>query len=218
MNQKSRRKLTIVTEDEPVLSIREEQKRVTYERLLNAAKELFETAGADEVTIDQIAKRAGTNRTTFYLHFEDKAHIAFKIRTRYMQLDMNHISRYLVNKKDISRDDISRWIKTRANTFRKLRTVIELGSESLNRKPELMQEFLIQTNEILATGFRDFLARFNAEEREYLQAELFLGAVLLNRYLYITVVQGLEFPLTKVPEVLVGFWYNLLSRKPTKKR
>ena len=216
MNQKRRRKLTTLTEDEPVLSIREEQKRVTYERLLNAAKELFETADADEVTIDQIAKRAGTNRTTFYLHFEDKAHIAFKIRTRYQQLDINHISKYLVNKKDISRDDISRWIKTRASTFRKLRTVIELGSESLNRKPELMEEFLIQTDEILATGFRDFLARFSAEEREYLQAELFLGAVLLNRYLYITVVQGLQFPPAKVPEVLVDFWYNLLSRKPAK--
>lgn len=217
MNKKRRSTEKNTVEGEPVLSIREEQKRVTYERLLNAAKELFETAGADEITIDQIAKRAGTNRTTFYLHFEDKAHIAFKIRTRYQQLDIDHISRYLVNKKEISRDDISRWIKTRANTFRKLKTVIELGSESLNRKPELMQEFLIQTNEILATGFRDFLVRFDAEEREYIQAELFLGAILLNRYLYITVVQGLEFPPPKVPEVLVGFWYNLLSRKPAKK-
>ena len=217
MSKKHRSKIKAVVEDEPVLTIREEQKRVTYERLLNAAKELFETAVADEVTIDQIAKRAGTNRTTFYLHFEDKAHIAFKIRTRYMQLDIDHISRYLVNKKDISRDDISRWIRTRANTFRKLKTVIELGSESLNRKPELMQEFLIQTNEILVTGFRDFLDRFDTEAKEYLQAEIFLGAVLLNRYLYITVVQGLQFPPAKVPEVLVDFWYNLLSRKPAKK-
>jgi AcrR family transcriptional regulator len=185
--------------------------------LLNAAKELFETAGADEVTIDQIAKRAGTNRTTFYLHFDDKANIAFKIRTRYMQLDIDHISRFLVNKKGVTRDDISRWIKIRAKTFRKLKTVIELGSESLNRKPELMQEFLIQTNEILATAFKDFLARFDDKEREFIQAELFLGAVLLNRYLYITVVQGLKFPPVKVPEVLVEFWYNLLSRKPGNK-
>lgn len=218
MNEKRSKESTTRGEAEPRLSIREEQKRVTYERLINAAKELFETAGADEVTIDQIAKRAGTNRTTFYLHFEDKAHIAFKIRARYTQLDINHIARYLVNKKGVTREDISRWIKTRAGTFRKLKTVIELGSESLNRKPELMQEFLVQTNEILATGFKDFLDQFDAAEREFLQAELFLGAVLLNRYLYITVVQGLEFPPPKVPEVLVGFWYNLLSRKPGKKR
>ena len=80
-----------------------------------------------------------------------------------------------------------------------------------------MQEFLIQTNEILAAGFKEFLDQFDTVEREYLQAELFLGAVLLNRYLYITVVQGLEFPPPKVPEVLVSYWYNLLSRKPGKK-
>ena len=217
MNQKRRKEIKDVRDDEPMLSIREEQKRVTYERLLNAAKELFETAGADEVTIDQIAKRAGTNRTTFYLHFEDKSHIAFKIRTRYQELDINHISRFLLNKKGVTRNDISRWIKTRANTFHKLRTVIEIGSESLNRKPELMQEFLIQTNEILATGFKKFLDQFDAEERELIQAELFLGAVLLNRYLYITVVQGLEFPPSKVPEALVSYWYDLLSRKPGKR-
>jgi len=198
------------------MSIREEQKRVTYERLLNAAKELFETADADEVTIDQIAKRAGTNRTTFYLHFEDKAHIAFKIRTRYMQLDINHMSRFLVNKKGVTRDDIGRWIKTRASTFRRLKNVIELGSESLHRKPELMQEFLLQTNEILTTAFKDLLEQFDSAEREYLQAELFLGSVLLNRYLYITVVQGLEFPPAKIPEVLVDFWFKLLTRKPGK--
>jgi AcrR family transcriptional regulator len=217
MNEKRSKEIKITADKAPRLSIREEQKQVTYERLLNAAKELFETAGADEVTIDQIAKRAGTNRTTFYLHFEDKAHIAFKIRVRYMQLDINHISRFLVNKKGVTRDDIRRWIKTRASTFRRLKTVIELGSESLNRKPELMQEFLVQTNEILATGFKDFLDQFDAAEREFLQAELFLDAVLLNRYLYITVVQGLEFPPVKVPEVLVEFWFNLLSRKPGKK-
>jgi AcrR family transcriptional regulator len=217
MNQKRSKKIKITGEKEPMLSIREEQKRVTYERLLNAAKELFETAGADGVTIDQIARRAGTNRTTFYLHFEDKAHIAFKIRTQYMELDINHISRFLLNKKGVTRNDISRWIKTRAKTFRKLKTVIEIGSESLHRKPELMQEFLLQTNEIVVTAFRDFLIQFEPDEQELLLAELFLGGILLNRYLYITVIQGLKFPPPKVPEALVNYWYNLLSRKPGKK-
>lgn len=198
------------------MSIREEQKQITYERLLNAAKELFETADADEVTIDQIAKRAGTNRTTFYLHFEDKAHIALKIRIRYTQLDIDHISRYLMNKKEITRKDISSWIKTRASTFRKLRTVIQLGTEALNRNPELMQEFLVQTSEIFTTGFKDFLDKFEPKEREALQSEFLLGGILLNRYLYITVVQGLEFPVSKVSDILVEFWYKLLSRKPGK--
>jgi AcrR family transcriptional regulator len=204
-------------EAEPVLSIRAEQKQVTYERLLNAAKDLFESAGADEVTIDQIARRAGTNRTTFYLHFEDKAHIAFMIRVRYMQMDITHILRYLDKKKGVTKDDVKRWIKNRGKTFSKLKTVIELGTVSLNSKPELMQEFLLQTNAILAEGFRNFLGQFEAEEREYLQAELLMGAIMLNRYLYITVVQGLEFPLRKMNEVLVDYWFTLLSRKPGRK-
>src|SRR3990172_6720043 len=87
-------------------SLREELKQVTHERLLNAAKELLEKQGAESVTVDQIAKRAGTNRTTFYLHFEDKTDIAFKIRARYRSGDIQTISHYLSNPDGISRDDI----------------------------------------------------------------------------------------------------------------
>lgn len=198
----------------PRLSLREEQKRVTYERLLNAAKELFETSDANDVTIDQIAKRAGTNRTTFYLHFEDKAQIAFKIRVRYMRGDIEHITRYLTRRGGVTRDDIRKWIRNRTATIRKLKTVIQLGTEILNKKPELMQEFLIQTDEILKAGFAAYLDRFDPDERDRLGAELLLGAVLLNRYLYITVVQELEFPSRQTFDVLVDYWYRILTREP----
>ncbi|HWJ08449.1 MAG TPA: TetR/AcrR family transcriptional regulator [Nocardioides sp.] len=44
----------------------------TRERLVAAAFELFESAGYDATTVDEIAARAGTGRSTFFRHFRGK--------------------------------------------------------------------------------------------------------------------------------------------------
>ena len=55
------------------LSLREEQKLFTRRRIVDAALKVFEETGFRAASIDQIAKRAGANRSTFYLHFKSKA-------------------------------------------------------------------------------------------------------------------------------------------------
>lgn len=199
-------------------SLREELKQVTYERLLNAAKELLEKEGAESVTVDQIAKRAGTNRTTFYLHFEDKTDIAFKIRARYRSGDIQSISHYLSNPDGISREDISKWIRHRARFFSKHREIIKLGTESLNKRPEHVREFLDQTQEILKTAFAGYLSRFGKDERDLALAELLLCSVMLNRYLYLTVIQDLKMPFKKASDAIVDIWFNLLTHHPVRQR
>jgi AcrR family transcriptional regulator len=199
-------------------TLREELRQVTHERLLNAAKELLEKKNAESITVDQIAKHAGTNRTTFYLHFEDKTDIAFKIRARYRSGDIQTISRYLSGPDGISKADISSWIRHRARFFSKHREIIKLGTESLNKRPEHVREFLDQTREILKTAFAGFLSRFGDDEQDLVLAELLLCSVMLNRYLYMTVIQDLKMPFKKAPDAMVNIWFNLLTRRPDRKR
>jgi AcrR family transcriptional regulator len=212
-DKRSPRSIPADAEQAPRPSLRDEQKRVTYERLLNAAKELFETTDAADVTIDQIARRAGTNRTTFYLHFEDKSHIAFKIRIRYMPGEIENILHYLGDPDGITHDGIKRWIRNRTTRVRKLRTVIQLGTEIMNRKPELMLEFISQIAHVLDTGFAAHLDRLDADTRERVRAEMQLAALTLNRYLYITVVQDLAFPSKQGFEALIELWYRILTTR-----
>jgi AcrR family transcriptional regulator len=47
------------------------------ERLERAAIELFAEQGYDDTTVEQIAARAGLNRSTFFRHFGDKREILF---------------------------------------------------------------------------------------------------------------------------------------------
>jgi len=77
-----------------------------------------------------------------------------------------------------------------------------------------MQEFMDQTIEILNAGFAGFLGKFGQDERELVLAELLLCSVMLNRYLYITVIQEVKLPFKTVPDAIVEIWFNLLSRQP----
>ena len=50
-------------------NLRERQRELTREALLSGAEGAFAAAGYNDVTIDDIAMRAGTSRGTFYLYF-----------------------------------------------------------------------------------------------------------------------------------------------------
>ena len=47
------------------------------ERLRDAAFDLFSTQGFDATTVDDIARRAGVGRTTFFRHFRSKEDVVF---------------------------------------------------------------------------------------------------------------------------------------------
>ena len=58
--------------DEPTPSLRELKKQQTRGRLLDAARDLFETQSYDQTSIEQIAAAAGVSRGTFFNYFPAK--------------------------------------------------------------------------------------------------------------------------------------------------
>jgi AcrR family transcriptional regulator len=56
-------------------SLREAQKALTRNRLLDAAVEVFAQGGGLDATMDEIARSAGVTRATLYAHFPNKAAI-----------------------------------------------------------------------------------------------------------------------------------------------
>lgn len=54
------------------LSLRDEQKLMTRERLLSGALDVFAEKGYSLTTVDDITTQAGASRATFYLHFKSR--------------------------------------------------------------------------------------------------------------------------------------------------
>lgn len=63
-------------------TLREAQKRMTRQLLLDAGVEVMNKRGYGPTTIDQIALAAGATRATFYLHFASKAELVRFIAER----------------------------------------------------------------------------------------------------------------------------------------
>ncbi|WP_099021980.1 TetR/AcrR family transcriptional regulator [Mycolicibacterium palauense] len=68
----------------PKLTMRDRHRILTREHILAASLEVFAERGYVAVTIDDIARRAGIGRATFYLHFESKAAVLRELRNTRM--------------------------------------------------------------------------------------------------------------------------------------
>src|SRR5436305_14980922 len=60
-------------------TLRDAQKRMTRERLIQAAVESFRLRGYAATTVDDVVTGAGATRPTFYLHFRTKADIVAEL-------------------------------------------------------------------------------------------------------------------------------------------
>lgn len=70
----------------------EKKKSEKYANLLSSAFELFKDKGVSAVSIDEIVKRAGVAKGTFYLYFKDKfdliSHLILKKATEFLSPDI----------------------------------------------------------------------------------------------------------------------------------
>lgn len=72
-------------------TLRDEQKRATRAKLVDAARTLFEERGYAAVTVDDISSVVGCSRATFYVHFASKVEM-LKTIDRQQQLQVGSAS------------------------------------------------------------------------------------------------------------------------------
>ncbi|MEZ0341075.1 TetR/AcrR family transcriptional regulator [Mycobacterium sp. pV006] len=68
----------------PKLTMRDRHRLMTRDHIMTAALEAFADRGYVAVTIDDIVRRAGIGRATFYLHFDSKAAVLRELRNTRM--------------------------------------------------------------------------------------------------------------------------------------
>ncbi|EHB47000.1 regulatory protein TetR [Mycolicibacterium rhodesiae JS60] len=81
---------------------REAQRRRTRARVLGAAIEEFQRAGANGADINAIAEAAGVSRSTFYFHFPTKEHVLIELIRGEEDRLAEELSRFLDAPHDLS--------------------------------------------------------------------------------------------------------------------
>jgi AcrR family transcriptional regulator len=81
---------------------RDAQRQKTRARVLDAAIEEFQRAGAQSADINAIVEAAGVARSTFYFHFPTKEHVLLELIRRDEDYLAEELSRFLNTRRDLA--------------------------------------------------------------------------------------------------------------------
>jgi AcrR family transcriptional regulator len=190
-------------------TLRDEQRRRTRRLLADAALELFTEAGYASVTIDHIARRAGANRATFYLHYAGKADVVLELLSR---LDDDMVAVYAAADalEDPAPEDVRAWLAGAIGFWDRHRIYIEIGEQALGVEPRVADSWLAAI-ELGVRAMPRHLARFQGAERERARVRLVALMMELERLCYFWIVGGADLDREHVLDVLTEQWWPVLA-------
>ncbi|MBU3063528.1 TetR/AcrR family transcriptional regulator [Nocardia sp. NEAU-G5] len=193
-------------------SLREEQKRLTRLRIIDAARELFVTQGYSGVRVDDIAAAVGCSRATFYLHFTGKTEVLRAIaeqgtlptvRDFYADLD-----RVLITG---SREEFDAWMARAIAWFVENKDLLPAWDEATALEPEF-REVAREGIMTLADGMPQYLARWPRERRDEARLRIELLVAQLERFFTRWAMQGtIDVTAAQAAEVLTDIWFPALQ-------
>jgi AcrR family transcriptional regulator len=189
--------------------LREAQRQLTRERLIDAAVGLFSQRGFRAVTIEQIAAAAGANRATFYLHFRNKEDVANAIGDRLVP-NIQLMFATLDALVDPTRDEVRAWLAAgMADQTEERRNLLAVATEANVADPDLADDYLRFIN-LFIDSMPNYLARFADAERPAARMRLLMQMVQLERLSYVVIVQRASMPLDPLFDAMAESWWRLL--------
>ncbi|MGS2806079.1 TetR/AcrR family transcriptional regulator [Nocardia sp. MW-W600-9] len=193
-------------------SLREEQKRLTRNKIVETARSLFETQGYSAVRVDDIVAAVGCSRATFYLHFTSKGEVLraianegtlTSVREFYADLD-----RVLTTG---SRAAFEEWMTRAIYWFLTNKDMLPAWDEATALEPEfraVAREGIMT----LADSMPAYLARWPEHRRDEARLRIELLVAQLERFFTRWAMQGvIDVTAEKAATVLTDVWFPALQ-------
>jgi len=169
-------------------SLREGLKQRTRSAIEKAAIELLARQGYRDTSVDQIVRRAGTTRTTFYAHFKSKADLIHVVQARRIAPALSKLCRELDAQSPMTRESLRAWVDSYAHTWRRIRVFFEAYGEASRTDPEVAATLLPDSRAVTGNMER-LLSRFEGTRREALHEQLVLMFSTLDSLMFQVSVQ-----------------------------
>ena len=206
------RSMASSAEPQARMTLREQQKLYTRQRLIDASIEVFDQQGYAATTIDDIVAAAGASRATFYLHFKSKLEIARELERREVEA-LKPLWQDLAALKptDISREVIEGWLERAFDFYRDLRLELKAVQEAIAVEPELRED-VIESVEHAVDVVAPLIAA--SHPRADKQDARIRAAMLVwqhERFAYFWILRGMEFDADHVLRVFADVWMEALA-------
>ncbi|MFE6859851.1 TetR/AcrR family transcriptional regulator [Nocardia sp. NPDC057668] len=200
-------------------SLRDEQKRLTRTRLIEAAKGLFTTQGYAPIRVDDIAAAVGCSRATFYLHFNGKSDVLRAIAeqgalpsVQYFYEDLDHVL------ESGSRTEFAAWMRRSIDWFQEYKDLLPAWDEATALEPEFRE---VAREGILAVPnvMTAYLSRWPADRQDEARLRIELLVAQLERFFTRWAMQGtIDVSADEAATVLTDIWYPALQTPANSQR
>ncbi|MCM6775662.1 TetR/AcrR family transcriptional regulator [Nocardia sp. CDC159] len=196
-------------------SLRDEQKRLTRARIVDAARGLFETRGYSSVRVDDIAAAVGCSRATFYLHFTGKTEV---LRAIAEEGTLPSVLRFYADLDRVldtgSRAEFAAWMTRAIGWFFEHKDLLPAWDEATALEPEF-REVARAGMRALPDSMTSYLSRWPEARRDEARLRVELLVAQLERFFTRWAMQGtIEVSAEQAAEVLTDIWFPAL-RAPT---
>jgi AcrR family transcriptional regulator len=193
-----------------IQSLRSQLKRLTKERLISSAVELFTKNGFRATSVGDIAKAAGTTPTTFYRYFSSKSDIA-RLLQDHINVDVKATFERLDEVKRPTKQAIRGWVDQYDQMWQRNHVLCEAFWEATSTDPELAAE-LVPITYRLTEAMKMVQSQAEGENKTKFQTRLVLMYLLMDRLLYLVNIQqrnanGLRM-LDEFSEILRGALFS----------
>lgn len=193
-------------------SLRNRQKELTRQALLDGARSAFEERGYSDVTIDDITARAGASRATFYLHFTKGEVLSELLRDAFGPHlnDNEHAGHALADLNFSSRAGVRTWIARFVETWRTNRLLGRAWMEGDINDPEIRQRTDIRISRAVEALTEIIMAARRAKGRPAVRKDCRARAALMDLQLqyfcYHVLVRGLDVDLKAGINAMTDQW------------
>jgi AcrR family transcriptional regulator len=170
-----------------IQSLRSQLKRLTKERLISSAIELFAKNGFRATSVGDIAKAAGTTPTTFYRYFSSKSDIA-RLLQDHINVDVKSTLDRLDEVKRPTRQAIRGWVDQYDQMWQRNHVLCDAFWEATSADPQLAAE-LVPITYRLTDSMKLLQSMPEGENKAKFQTRLVMMYLLMDRLLYLVNIQ-----------------------------
>jgi AcrR family transcriptional regulator len=170
-----------------IQSLRSQLKRLTKERLISSAIELFAKNGFRATSVGDIAKAAGTTPTTFYRYFSSKSDIA-RLLQDHINVDVKATFERLDDVKRPTKQAIRGWVDQYDQMWQRNHVLCDAFWEATSTDPQLAAE-LVPITYRLTESIKFVQSLGEGETKSKFQTRLVLMYLLMDRLLYLVNIQ-----------------------------
>lgn len=197
-------------------SLREDQRRLTRDRIVDAACRVFEDVGYGAASISDITRVGRVNRATFYLHFPDKESVfvaAFARRTGEVAPYWAGLGRALARGGGAPIRD---WLDRAMGWWDESAAFQPAIRESQSLDPRFAVERRAALDELAAALTPQHLARFPPREHDRVRRKIVLLMLQLDVAWYQWHVTGTyAVDRDELLDTLCALWCSTLALPPT---